>query len=98
AGVRSADPVARYSAWLDAYSLAYNALPRGRRADVPSLGEGPRADLDAIRARYARSSPVVRRAARGAYDSYLKANRIEEGIENYAQALQLILGTEMRFD
>jgi len=96
AGVRSADPVARYSAWLDAYGLAYNALPRPMRADVPRLDEGPRADLDAIRARYARSSATVRRAARGAYDSYLKANRIDEGIENYAQALQLILGTEMR--
>ena len=92
AGTRGTDPVARYSAWLDAYSLAYNALPRAMRAKVPPLDEGPRSDLAAIRARYARSSPTVRRAARDAYDSYLRANRIEEGIENYAVALQLMLG------
>ena len=62
------------------------------RAKVPPLDEGPRSDLAAIRARYARSSPTVRRAARDAYDSYLRANRIEEGIDNYAVALQLMLG------
>lgn len=93
AASRSADPVARYSAWLDAYGLAYTALPRAARAAVPPLDEGPREDLRAIAERYARSSAAVRRAARGVYDSYLKANRIEEGIENYAAALQLILGT-----
>jgi hypothetical protein len=95
AGVRSDDAVARYSAWLDAYSLAYNALPRHVRATIPPLDEGPRRDLRAIAARYARSSAAVRRVARGAYDSYLKANRIDEGIQNYAQALQLILGTDL---
>ena len=46
-----------------------------------------------IRARYDRSSPAVRQVARGAYDSYLRANRIEEGIANYGVVLQLLLGT-----
>lgn len=95
-GVRSADPVAQYSAWLDAYSHAANVLPRSVRASLPPLAEGPRQDLRAIAARYARSSPFVRSAARGVYDSYLKANKIEEGIANYAVVLQLMLGT--RFD
>ena len=95
-GVRSADPVAQYSAWLDAYGHAANALPRQVRASLPPLDEGPRADLRAIAARYARSSPVVRNAARDVYDSYLKANKIEEGIANYGVVLQLMLGT--RFD
>lgn len=96
AAVRSADPVARYSAWMDAYSLAANALPRRARASLPPLDEGPRQDLREIAARYARSSPLVRSAARGIYDSYLKANRVEEGIANYGVVLQLLLGT--RFD
>lgn len=96
AGMRSGDPVARYSAWLDAYRLAINVLTREVRATLPPLAEGPRQDLRAIAARYARSSPRVRSAARGVYDSYLKANRIEEGIANYDVALQLLLGT--RFD
>ncbi|HJR58950.1 MAG TPA: DUF3810 family protein [Vicinamibacterales bacterium] len=93
AGVRSDDPVAQYSAWLDAYALAVNALPRSARASLPALAPGPLQDLRDIAARYARSSPRVRAAARGVYDSYLKANRIEEGIANYGVALQLILGT-----
>jgi hypothetical protein len=94
AGVRSADPVAQYSAWLDAYGHSVNSLPRQVRASLPPLDPGPRADLRAIAARYARSSPVVRTAARGVYDSYLKANKIEEGIANYGVVLQLILGTK----
>lgn len=93
-GVRSADPVAQYSAWLDAYGHAVSALPRGVRASLPPLDEGPRSDLRAIAARYARSSPVVRSAAREVYDSYLKANKIEEGIASYGVVLQLMLGTK----
>lgn len=92
--VRSGDPLAAYSAWLDAYRLAANALPRARRAELPALADGPREDLRAIAARYGRSSPAVRNAARNAYDSYLRANRIEEGIANYGVVLQLLLGTE----
>ena len=93
AGVRSEDPVAQYSAWLDAYQATAGALPRSVRQALPPLDPGPRADLTDIRARYDRSSPAVRQVARGAYDSYLKANRIEEGIANYGVVLQLMLGT-----
>ena len=92
--VRADDPLAQYSAWLDAYRIAASALPRSRRAELPKLADGPREDLRAIAARYERSSPAVRNAARSAYDSYLRANRIDEGIENYGVVLQLLLGTE----
>ena len=47
-------------------------------------------------ARYARSSPVVREAARGVYDEYLRANRVAEGIGSYDAVLRLMVGT--RFD
>ena len=93
AGVRSDDPVARYSAWLDTYRLSVTALPRQVRGTLPALAAGPRADLRAIAARHERSSRVVRNAARDVYDSYLRANRIDEGIANYDLVLQLILGT-----
>jgi hypothetical protein len=43
--------------------------------------------------RFARSIPVVRTAARGVYDSYLKANRVEEGINSYDAVVRLLLGT-----
>ena len=52
-----------------------------------------RADLIAERERFNRSSPAVRNAARGAYDTYLRANRIEEGIANYNAVVRLMLGT-----
>jgi hypothetical protein len=98
AGIRSGDPVAQYSAWLDAYRLSVNALPRKVRTTLPPLAEGPRADLAAIAQRYERTSRVVRTAARGVYDSYLRANRIDEGIANYEVALQLMLGTTFDAD
>lgn len=91
--VRSPDPLIKYSGWLEAYGLALRGVPRGERASVPKLDEGPRQDLQAISARIARSSPRARTAARGVYDSYLKANRVDEGIHSYDAALRLMLGT-----
>lgn len=89
-----ADPMARYSAWLAAYELAYAALrPEDRRA-LPALDEGPRSDLRAIADRYRRSSPVVRTAARDVYDSYLRAHRVPEGIASYGAVVRLMLGVE----
>jgi len=91
--VRSGDPLAQYSAWLDAYGLAAGALPRPLRATLPRLEEGPRQDLRDIAARYERSSPRVRDAAREVYDAYLRAHRVEDGIRSYGVVLQLMLGT-----
>lgn len=91
--IRSTDALAQYSGWLDAYGHSVRVLPRGARASLPSLDEGPRADLRAIAARYERSSPRVREVARTAYDSYLRANRVEAGIRDYGAVLQLMLGT-----
>ncbi|HXG56659.1 MAG TPA: DUF3810 family protein [Vicinamibacterales bacterium] len=92
------DPLAQYSGWLSAYRRAASALPRPLRGTLPRLDEGPRQDLRAISARYDRSSRVVRRAANNVYDTYLKANRIEEGIANYDVVLQLMLGTTLGSD
>ena len=72
------DARARYSGWLALYAHLSDALPRDeRRALADLLAPGPRQDLVAINARLLRSAPVVRRAARDVYDSYLKANRVE---------------------
>ena len=92
------DALAQYSGWLAAYGRAASVLPPDMRKTLPALDAGPRQDLNAIAARYQRSSPVVRRAARDVYDSYLKANRIEEGIANYDAVLQLMLGTSLGSD
>jgi hypothetical protein len=89
------DDLTQYSGWLAAYEHAAQVLTRDERRAL-SLDAGPRADLDAIVARYRRSSPVVREAAREVYDRYLRANRVREGIESYDEVLRLMLGT--RFD
>ena len=91
------DARARYSGWLALYAHLSNALPRSeRRALADLLAPGPRQDLAAINARLLRSAPVVRRAARDVYDSYLKANRVELGIASYDAVVRLALG--VRFD
>lgn len=87
------DALARYSAWLEVYQYASGSLRGSDRRAVPPLDEGPRADLRAIRARYQRASPVVREAAREVYDSYLRANRVSEGIASYSAVLKLMLGS-----
>lgn len=87
------DAAARYSGWLAVYQHVSAALPPlERRALEKLVAPGPMEDLRAIRERYRRSSPAVRSVARGAYDSYLRANRIEEGIHNYTMVVQLMLG------
>ena len=58
------------------------------------LDVGPRSDLFAIRERYRRNNAVLERVAREGYDKYLKANRVERGVESYDLVVQLILGTE----
>ena len=89
------DPLAQYSGWLAAYSRAFNALPRTGSYRLPRLDQAVRDDYAAITRRYRRSTPVVRGTARQVYDSYLKANRIQEGIANYDSVLQLMLGTDL---
>jgi hypothetical protein len=87
------DALAQYSGWLAAYEHAVRALPRDVRRGLTPIGPGPRSDFQAMAARYARSSPVVREAAHDVYDSYLKANRVQEGIASYDAVVRLMLGT-----
>lgn len=87
------DPLAQYSGWLAAYGQAVSRLPPDRRTQVSRLEDGPAADLRAMTTRYRRSSQVVREAARGVYDGYLRANRVAEGIDSYEAVLRLMIGT-----
>jgi hypothetical protein len=88
------DPMARYSAWLSAYEHASSALTPADRRALPPLADGPRDDLRAMAARYHRSSPAVRTAARDVYDSYLRAHRVPEGIASYGAVVRLMLGVQ----
>jgi uncharacterized protein DUF3810 len=86
----------QYSGWLAAYEHALAAVPRGDRAAINPLDEGPRVDLQAMAARYRKSSPLVRRAANGLYDEYLKANGVSEGIASYDAVVRLMVGTRFK--
>jgi hypothetical protein len=92
------DGLAQYSGWVAAYQHAAGALPREVQRTLTPLDPGPRDDFRAMAARYGRSSPVVRRAAGGVYDRYLKANRVAEGIASYDAVLRLMLGTRFNPD
>jgi hypothetical protein len=87
------NPPQQYSGWLAGYQHGLAAVPRRDRETIHPLDEGPRQDLRAMAARYARSSPLVRRTAQGVYDEYLKANRISEGIASYDAVVRLMIGT-----
>lgn len=84
---------ARYSAWLLLYWQVNSELTESERAQLAAaLGPGPRQDIEAIVARIRRSEwPWLRDAGWRAYDRYLKANRVEEGIRSYGAVVTLIL-------
>ena len=84
------EAAARYSAAL----MVIGYAPGSRPLRV-ALEPGPRLDLDAIRQRYRQTSDALRFAAREGYDKYLKANRVERGIESYDAVVQLILGAPL---
>jgi len=88
---------AQYSGWMFLYGELTRAVSaRDRTAMVEALDAGPRADLRAARDRYARDvSPRVASAGWRAYDSYLKANRVEAGTASYAEVVRLVLGVRL---
>jgi hypothetical protein len=87
-------PGDQYSGWLFMYGETLRALPsRDRTALAARLSSGPRADLRAVRERFARHvSPRLSAAGWRVYDSYLRANRVEAGTASYDEALRLALG------
>ena len=85
---------ARYSAWIPLYGTIVTGLPPAERTAVAEkLSAGPRRDLLALRERIARqSSAMARRASQAAYDRFLKANRVREGVASYGLVVTLLLG------
>jgi len=85
---------AQYSGWLALFlQLAGDVPPDAYRAAIERLDEAPREDLRAIVRRVSRSVPVVREAARRAYDRFLRANRQPSGVKSYDEVVSLIVGT-----
>jgi hypothetical protein len=93
-----ADARAQYSAWLFLYWQISGEVGEQDRARLgAALEPGPRRDVEAIVARLRRGRwPLLQRAGWAAYDQYLKANRVDEGIRSYGEVVTLIL--RARFD
>jgi hypothetical protein len=88
--------LARYSGWLAIYEHVAGSMSKAdRTALAAKLEAGPRQDLQEASKRYLRSSPVVRYTTREVYDTYLRANRVNEGIASYSAVVRLMLGADV---
>ena len=84
---------AQYSAWLGLLVHLVRALPpEERQMLLRNLGRGPTADWRQLLERYRRSNAFLRQISWRVYDRYLKANRVESGIESYDDVVRLVLG------
>jgi hypothetical protein len=84
---------AQYSAWLSLYwQIVGESGAEERTQLAQALEDGPRRDIAAVVARMERGQlPWLRTASWRVYDSYLRANRVEEGVRSYGAVLTLIL-------
>jgi hypothetical protein len=87
---------AQYSGWQALLIHAVRGVPPAeRRTALDGLAPGPAADLRAIGDRVARAQPMVHAMSWGLYDRYLKANRVEAGVESYDAVVRLVLGSPL---
>jgi hypothetical protein len=91
---------ARYSGWLFLYWQVAGEVGRDGRARLDAaLGDGPRADVLAIHERIRRGRlQFLQQASWRAYDHYLRANRVGEGVRSYSEVVNLILRTRFEDD
>ena len=87
------DDAARYSAWISLYlHLRGEVSPTVRQQVDSQLAQGPLKDFAAIRQRLERGQPALQRASWRAYDAFLKANRVQEGVRSYDEVVSLVVG------
>jgi hypothetical protein len=93
------DPALAYSGTFYLIMEAAAALPRRDWLEIrKNLDPGILADLGAVARRQQRQRREVQQAAFRAYDSYLRANRVDDGVASYSRALSLIVTLKARDD
>ena len=93
--VNSTHPYLRYSGYLNSLRVVGafgNADPAYYRTLIERIGAGPRQDLRARFAFWARYEGPGRAVAEKVNNSYLKANRIPSGTQSYSEDVALIIG------
>ena len=95
AATRCADPVYRYSGWLEGYVYLSNALyradPDRSRAIRETLPETVIADLRADNTYWAAFRGPVSQASESVYDVFLKTNGDASGIRSYGMVTDLLV-------
>ena len=97
--VNSTDPYVRYSGYLNALKVVWAfgwSDPDFYGNLAERIGEGPRNDLRARAAFWARYKGSARVVAYKVNNSYLKANRIGSGAQSYSEDIALIVGYYLR--
>jgi hypothetical protein len=91
---RSADPLIAYAGHLDHFrTLAAHYLRYDREAYFAfreQLPAGIQADLDAINDNLRKYPDIMPELRYAAYDTYLKAQGIREGIKNYSRVVMMV--------
>lgn len=93
--INSTHPYVRYSGYLNALKVigAFGGSDAEFYKNLANrIGEGPRNDLRARTAFWARSEGPARAVAHEINNSYLKANRIPSGTQSYSDDIALIVG------
>ena len=93
--INSTHPFVRYSGYLNALKVAGTlgaSDPEVYKNIIKQIGAGPRSDLRARAAFWARSEGTARAVAGRINNSYLKANGIGSGTQSYSEDIALIVG------
>ncbi len=93
--IKSEDSYSRYSGYLMATIHLLNTLylvaPEHYQSTIEKLSTGPRTDLKAMSHFWNYYSGTLSKVSEKVNHSYLKANRVQSGIKNYNEAVDLII-------
>jgi len=92
--INSIDPFVRYSGYLNAINVVgafVSTDPDYYRGLFARICDGPRNDLRARAAFWARQKGPARAIADRVNNSYLKANGVESGTQNYSEDVALVV-------
>ena len=91
------DPTLAYSASVYLILEAGAQLPASDwHVLAAKLDPGVSADITAVSERLQKQKPIIRAGASRVYNSYLRANRVDDGVRSYSRALTLILTSPIR--
>lgn len=97
-GLRSRDPIVRYTAHLEVAARLIGALSRVDRDRAAAawdlLGPGPRTDLAAIGEFWDRYRGLATEVADRVNDAYLRSNRVPDGVRSYGRVVDLLVALD----